>query len=108
MTLIVASSLKDETLVSNGVILVIGGRDSQQNEMIVKRHLKPNDIYVHADLHGASSIVIKNPNGGPVPPRTLHEAGIMALCYRWVQMYFGPHNLLFYIINVKRFFSMQH
>lgn len=61
---------------------VIGGRDSQQNEQVVKRHLKLKDIYVHADLHGASSVVIKNPSGNTVPPRTLHEAGIMALCYR--------------------------
>lgn len=64
------------------VVLVIGGRDSQQNEQVVKRHLKGKDIYVHADLHGASSVIIKNPPGGSVPPRTLHEAGIMALCYR--------------------------
>ncbi|PVD25548.1 hypothetical protein C0Q70_13204 [Pomacea canaliculata] len=60
--------------------LVIGGRDQQQNEMIVKRHLKPGDLYVHADLHGASSVVIKNPSGEPVPPKTLNEAGTMAIC----------------------------
>jgi len=30
---------------------------------------------VHADLNGASSIVIKNPTGEPVPPKTLNEAG---------------------------------
>lgn len=73
------------------------------------------DIYVHADLHGATSCVIKNPSGklqfinhdylysecsdsrcfiflfvvnehpfptgDPVPPRTLTEAGTMAVCY---------------------------
>lgn len=41
-----------------------------------------NDIYVHADIHGASSIVILNPSGQPVPPKTLNEAGVMAVCYR--------------------------
>ncbi|NXY36445.1 NEMF factor, partial [Pomatorhinus ruficollis] len=41
----------------------------------------PGDIYVHADLHGATSCVIKNPSGEPIPPRTLTEAGTMALCY---------------------------
>lgn len=54
----------------------------QMNEMVVKRHLKPRDVYVHADLHGAASVVIKNPSGKEPPPKTLHEAGIMALCYR--------------------------
>ncbi|KRT84636.1 hypothetical protein AMK59_2767 [Oryctes borbonicus] len=43
--------------------------------------MKPNDIYVHADIHGASSVVIKNPSGLPVPPKTLNEAGVMAICY---------------------------
>ncbi|XP_003962785.2 nuclear export mediator factor Nemf isoform X1 [Takifugu rubripes] len=61
--------------------LVIAGRDQQQNEMIVKRYLRAGDIYVHADLHGATSCVIKNPSGDPVPPRTLTEAGTMAVCY---------------------------
>lgn len=45
--------------------------------------MKPNDIYVHADIHGASSVVIKNPTGQPVPPKTLNEAGTMAICYRF-------------------------
>jgi predicted ribosome quality control (RQC) complex YloA/Tae2 family protein len=43
--------------------------------------MRPNDIYVHADLHGAASVVIKNPTGKPVPPKTLNEAGNMAICY---------------------------
>ncbi|XP_078313249.1 ribosome quality control complex subunit NEMF-like isoform X1 [Crassostrea virginica] len=60
--------------------LVIGGRDQQQNEMIVKRYLRPGDLYIHADLHGASSCVLKNPSGEPVPPKSLNEAGTMAIC----------------------------
>ncbi|XP_075138701.1 ribosome quality control complex subunit NEMF isoform X2 [Leptodactylus fuscus] len=67
--------------ISSENYLVIAGRDQQQNEMIVKRYLRPGDIYVHADLHGATSCVIKNPRGEPVPPRTLTEAGTMAVCY---------------------------
>ncbi|NWT24661.1 NEMF factor, partial [Cardinalis cardinalis] len=67
--------------ISSENYLVIAGRDQQQNELIVKRYLKAGDIYVHADLHGATSCVIKNPSGEPIPPRTLTEAGTMALCY---------------------------
>ncbi|MDR3063426.1 MAG: NFACT RNA binding domain-containing protein [Methanobrevibacter sp.] len=43
---------------SNG-ILVIGGRDANSNEDIVKNHLDNNDLYLHADLHGAPSVAIK-------------------------------------------------
>lgn len=39
------------------------------------------DLYVHADLHGATSAIIKNPTGQPVPPKTLNEAGCMAVSY---------------------------
>ncbi|XP_065063577.1 ribosome quality control complex subunit NEMF-like [Rhopilema esculentum] len=67
--------------VSSDNYLLIAGRDQQQNELLVKRYLKPGDLYVHADLHGASSVILKNPTGQPVPPRTLNEAGTMAICY---------------------------
>ncbi|XP_041132215.1 nuclear export mediator factor NEMF-like [Polyodon spathula] len=67
--------------ISSENYLVIAGRDQQQNEMIVKRYLRAGDIYVHADLHGATSCVIKNHSGEPIPPRTLTEAGTMAVCY---------------------------
>ena len=60
--------------------LCVGGRDQQQNEMIVKRYLRPGDLYVHADLHGASSIVIKNHTSEPIPPKSLNEVGAMAIC----------------------------
>lgn len=60
--------------------LCVGGRDQQQNEMIVKKYLRPGDLYVHADLHGASSIVIKNHTSEPIPPKSLNEAGAMAIC----------------------------
>ena len=55
----------------------------QQNELLVKRYLRPNDLYVHAEIQGASSIIIKNHNGGEIPPKTLLEAGTMAVCYRY-------------------------
>lgn len=67
--------------ISSENYLVIGGRDSQQNELIVKRYMRDRDIYVHAEIQGASSVVIKNPYGGEIPPKTLLEAGTMAISY---------------------------
>ena len=61
--------------------MIIAGRDAQQNELLVKRHLNKGDLYVHADLHGASSVIVKNPNAGsPVPPSTLAQAACMSIC----------------------------
>ncbi|XP_039250182.2 ribosome quality control complex subunit NEMF-like [Styela clava] len=67
--------------ISSENFLVIGGRDAQQNEILVKRYLTGNDLYVHADLHGATSCIIKNPTSADVPPKTLNEAGTMAICH---------------------------
>lgn len=67
--------------VSSENYLVIAGRDRQQNELLVRRYLKKNDLYVHADLHGAASVIIKNSSEDDVPPKTLHEAGHMAVIY---------------------------
>lgn len=68
--------------ISSENYLVISGRDAQQNEMIVKRYMSKGDVYVHADLHGASSTMIKNHRPEqPVPPLTLNQAGCFTVCH---------------------------
>ncbi|KAJ2872579.1 hypothetical protein FB639_004328, partial [Coemansia asiatica] len=66
--------------VSSDGILVIAGHDMHQNELLVKRYLRPGDAYVHADLHGAASVIVKNPGTGFLPPSTLFQAGVMSVC----------------------------
>ncbi|RMY72908.1 hypothetical protein D0863_04214 [Hortaea werneckii] len=63
--------------------LVLAGRDAQQNEILYRRYLRKGDVYVHADLHGAASVVIKNHTNtpeAPIPPSTLAQAGNLAVC----------------------------
>lgn len=68
--------------ISSENYLVISGRDAQQNEMIVKRYMSKGDLYVHAELHGASSTIIKNHRPeNPVPPLTLNQAGCFTVCH---------------------------
>jgi predicted ribosome quality control (RQC) complex YloA/Tae2 family protein len=50
--------------ISSENYLVLSGRDMQQNELLVKRYLRRGDLYVHADLHGASTTIIKNHTPG--------------------------------------------
>lgn len=61
--------------------LVIAGRDAGSNETIVKKHLEKNDLFFHADVQGAPVVVIKNPDGGDIPPLTIKEAATFAGCY---------------------------
>ena len=68
--------------ISSENYLVLGGRDAQQNEILVKRHLKKGDVYVHADLPGSASIVVKNhaaSEAREIPPTTLMESAYMAI-----------------------------
>ena len=41
--------------------------------------MKKDDVYVHADLHGAASVIIKNTSSNPISPTTLHQAGTMSV-----------------------------
>jgi predicted ribosome quality control (RQC) complex YloA/Tae2 family protein len=43
---------------SDGVV-VLGGRDASQNEELVKKYMAGGDLFVHADVHGASVVVVK-------------------------------------------------
>ena len=69
--------------ISSDNYLVLGGKDAQQNEMLYRRYLRKGDVYCHAELHGAASVIIKNnpqmPDA-PIPPATLTQAGSLSVC----------------------------
>ena len=49
-----------------------------QSELLYRRYLTKGDIFVHADLEGATPIVVKNRGGNtdaPISPSTLSQAG---------------------------------
>jgi predicted ribosome quality control (RQC) complex YloA/Tae2 family protein len=48
--------------------LVVAGRDKIQNDIIVKHYMQKGDIYFHANVHGAASVLLKNPTELTVSP----------------------------------------
>ena len=60
--------------------LVVAGRDAGTNEAVVKKYLDNNDIYLHADIHGASSTVIKL-EGKSLNDTILKESGEFAASF---------------------------
>ncbi len=64
---------------SSQKILILGGKDARSNEKLVRKHLNPGDRYVHADLTGAPSVVVKG--GAEADEQTLQEASRFALIY---------------------------
>ncbi|KAH6705375.1 putative nuclear export mediator factor Nemf [Leptodontidium sp. MPI-SDFR-AT-0119] len=62
--------------------LVLAGKDGQQNEILYRKYLKKGDVYVHAEIQGAASVVIRNnpkTPDAPIPPSTLSQAGTLAI-----------------------------
>ena len=60
--------------------LVIGGRDADTNEELVKKYLEPRDVFLHADVHGAPAVIVKS-QGKELSEATLSEAAQFAVSY---------------------------
>jgi predicted ribosome quality control (RQC) complex YloA/Tae2 family protein len=63
--------------ISSEGALVIAGKDAKSNDQLVKKHLQPGDRYIHADIHGAPSVVVKKKEG--MTEATLREAATFSL-----------------------------
>lgn len=62
---------------SSDGFLVVGGRDASQNEALVRKWLRDDGIYVHADVHGGPSVIIIS-DSNPIPESTIYEAAQFA------------------------------
>jgi len=61
--------------------LIIVGRDAKENDELLRRHVKGNDLWLHArDYHG-SYVFIKQRAGKSVPLDILLDAGSLAIFY---------------------------
>ncbi|NYZ79292.1 DUF814 domain-containing protein [Candidatus Micrarchaeota archaeon] len=65
--------------VSSNGFLVIGGRDAEQNELLYSKYFEDADMFMHADVHGAPFVIVKNGSGAP--EKTLEEAAQFAASY---------------------------
>jgi hypothetical protein len=63
---------------SNGM-LVIGGRSAQQNELINTKYFEEKDLFFHANIFGASAVVMKN--GTEAGDEVKEEAAQFAACF---------------------------
>lgn len=66
---------------SSDRFLVVGGKDSTSNEILIKKHLEKNDLVFHADVHGAPFFVVKNPENAGIPERTKEETAQISGVY---------------------------
>ena len=59
--------------------LAIGGRSAQQNELINAKHFESGDLFFHANIFGASAVVLKG--GAAAGKEAKEEAAQFAACF---------------------------
>ncbi|MDE1762142.1 MAG: DUF814 domain-containing protein [Candidatus Micrarchaeota archaeon] len=59
--------------------LAIGGRDASQNELINSRYFEEGDLFFHADIFGASVVILKG--GTKASAEVKEETAQFAACY---------------------------
>lgn len=70
--------------VTSDGLMFVSGKTADQNEQIVKKYLNDGDLYVHSEIFGSGSGVIKN-NGKVVIerdcPKSIEESGNFLICH---------------------------
>ncbi|MFP3042463.1 NFACT family protein [Treponema primitia] len=61
--------------------LIIVGRDASENDELLRRHVKGNDLWLHARDYPGSYVFIKQRSGKTVPLDILLDAGNLAIFY---------------------------
>jgi len=61
--------------------LLIVGRDASENDALLRKHVKGNDLWLHAREFAGSYVFIKQRSGKTVPLEILLDAGNLALFY---------------------------
>jgi predicted ribosome quality control (RQC) complex YloA/Tae2 family protein len=61
--------------------LIIVGRDASENDALLRRHVKGNDLWLHARDYPGSYVFIKQRSGKTVPLDILLDAGNLAVFY---------------------------
>jgi predicted ribosome quality control (RQC) complex YloA/Tae2 family protein len=66
--------------VSSDGFLIVAGKDSVSNEVLIKKHTEKNDVVFHGDITGAPFVVVKTGEKEP-NERVLYEAAEFAAAF---------------------------
>ncbi|MEM0469662.1 MAG: ribosome rescue protein RqcH [Desulfurococcaceae archaeon] len=61
-------------------LIVVAGRDAAQNELLVKKYLGEDDVFLHANVHGAPATVMLR-NRAELNEDDIADAAVIAACY---------------------------
>ncbi|MEE3400944.1 MAG: NFACT RNA binding domain-containing protein, partial [Methanomethylophilus sp.] len=81
--------------ITSGGRLAVAGRDTRSNDQVVKKHMKEEDVYAHADIHGAPSVIVKD--GLKASEEELKEACWFALAQSKAWTAGSPEGAAFWV-----------
>ncbi len=61
--------------------LVVCGKNSSQNETLVKKMMEKHDIYLHSEVRGSGSAILKNPEACQIEIIDYEQAGAFVICH---------------------------
>ncbi len=67
--------------ISSDDFLVVGGKDAKNNEQLIRKYMKANDVVFHTDITGSPFVLIKNPENLDVPEKTINETAQFCASY---------------------------
>jgi len=65
---------------SSNDVLVIAGKNPRNDETILKRYTRPQDLVLHSDLKSPFAVV-RNDANQVLPAETIYEAAVFLACY---------------------------
>lgn len=70
--------------ITSDKLIFVSGKTADQNEQLVKKYLNPDDLYIHSEVFGSGSGILKN-NGKNVIerdcPKSIEESGNFLICH---------------------------
>ena len=60
-------------------LLAVGGKNADQNELLVKKYFEKDDLFFHADIQGGSVVILKQ--GRNADEKSKNEAAQFAGCF---------------------------
>jgi predicted ribosome quality control (RQC) complex YloA/Tae2 family protein len=66
---------------SSGGLTILVGRSAKENEALLGKHVRGNDLWLHTRDYPGAYVFVRTPRGKTVPLETLLDAGNLALFY---------------------------
>ena len=83
-------------------LLAVGGRDASSNSALLRRHLRDNDLIIHAEVHGSPFFILKNAKGDELDSITQVAQATVSFSRAWKDGFFTADAYWVHADQVKK------